>query len=563
MPGLGLASAGRAGRLPAVKERLAGLLLPAFSARRRGDLGIGDTRALIEWIDLMADHGVRLVQLLPINETGADDSPYNAISSVALDPVYLTIEEVPGVDEGLARVVGSFPDGGPVDYAASRQAKRGLLEAAWKRWPDAGAALREEFGAFQKAEAAWLEDYCAFRALVEKYGTEAWDDWPEESQTAIGALAGLAGLEGRMDYFAWLQWLCFRQWRAVRRHADERGVRLMGDIPIGVSRYSADVFFGRDDFDLEWCGGAPPETMFKHDRFIRIWGQNWGIPLYRWDKMEREGFPWWRRRIDKLTDVFHVFRIDHVLGFYRIYAFPWRPRENPRFIDLTEKEAAALTGGRLPGWSPRPDDTAAHQRANRDDGDRRLKVIQEAAGPAEVVGEDLGVVPDYVRPHLESRGIAGFRIPHWDADEDGEVVPGDELPECSFATYATHDHDPLPALWEDYRRQIADEELDEDEREEAAEVFRLLCEFAEIADPGPFDSLVQWHLIDALMACRSRYAVIMVTELFGMSDRINQPGTVGPHNWSFRLPWTADECRARPEWKRLLASIESAGRIGA
>jgi len=333
----------------------------------------------------------------------------------------------------------------------------------------------------------------------------------------------------------------------------------MGDIPIGVSRHSADVFFGRDDFDLDWCGGAPPETVFKHDRFIQQWGQNWGIPLYHWEKMRRENFPWWRRRIAKLIDVFHLFRIDHVLGFYRIYGFPWTPDRNPEFLDLSRKEAAKLTGGPLPKWVPRPDDTEEHCAANRADGDVRLKMVREVAGKDAVIGEDLGHVPDYVRPHLRSLGICGFRVPHWDADEDGEVIPGDQLPETSFATYATHDHDSIPAMWADYRRRAADAE-DPEDRDETRDLLRRLADFAGIADTGPFDEAKLWALIDALMASRSRHAAIMVTDLFMMPDRINQPGTVGPHNWSLLLPQSADESRDHPAWPRLRESIRRGGR---
>jgi 4-alpha-glucanotransferase len=367
-------------------------------------------------------------------------------------------------------------------------------------------------------------------------------------------------VDSRLSYFAWVQWLCFHQWREVKKHADSKGVKLMGDIPIGVSRYSADVFFNREDFDLDWCGGAPPETMFKHDRFIQKWGQNWGIPLYRWDKMADEGFPWWRQRIDKLTDIFRIFRIDHVLGFYRIYAFPWRPQLNGEFLDLTKKEAKKKAGGELPGWSPRPDDTVKNKAANRADGDLRLKVIQEAAGDADVVGEDLGCVPDYVRPHLASLGVAGFRIPHWDHDEDGHVIPGDELPECSFATYATHDHPSIPAMWEELRSQAVDPKLDKQERKDAATHLELMMEFGGIEKKGPFTHEIHWKLIDALMASRSRYAAIMVTDMFGMTDRINQPGTVGPQNWTFRLPDTAEHCRNDPAWGLLKHSIEASGR---
>jgi 4-alpha-glucanotransferase len=549
----------RAQVLKAVAPRRAALLLPVFSLPREGGLGIGDTRSMHEWIDLVADHGVGLIQLLPINETGSDFSPYNAISSVALDPVYLAMEEVPGVPREALAALPSF-ESGPVDYPAVHGTKRGLLDAAWKAWPGHDEALHGEFEAFCGEESDWLDDYAGFRALVEMAGTEKWSGWPRAWRSVKGARKALAGEGGRIAFFKWVQWLCFRQWRGVRRHADERGVRLMGDIPIGVGRNSADVFFGREDFNLDWCGGAPPETVFKHDAFIRKWGQNWGIPLYRWKKMEREGFPWWRRRVGRLVDLFHVFRIDHVLGFYRIYGFPWQPEENGDYLELSEEEAAERTGGPLPKWVPRPDDTPAHCRANRREGEVRLKMVQEAAGGAEVIGEDLGCVPDYVRPHLYSLGICGFRIPHWDFDEEGKVIPGDEIPETSFATYATHDHDPIPAMWADFVRRASADNDDEQERAGVREGLQRLADFAGIEDLGAFDGDKLWKLIDALMACRSRYAAIMVTDLFGLTDRINSPGTVGGHNWSLMLPWTAEECRRRPEWPRLKRSIEAGGR---
>ena len=553
-------------------SRRAALLLPAFSLRREAGLGIGDTRSLHEWIDLVADHGVGVIQLLPINEMGTDDSPYNAISSVALEPLYLAMEEVPGVEESdLQSARAQVAQGSlhRVDYSLARKVKQPLLEAAWKNWPSAEPNLHDEFAQFRAEEADWLEDYCAYRWLMElNGGAEAWDQWPARLRSVEGGRAILQAhlvenperVRRRLDFFAWIQWLCYRQWRQVRQHADERSILLMGDIPIGVSRNSADVYFGRSDFDLDWCGGAPPETVFKHDRFIRKWGQNWGIPLYRWGKMEREGFPWWKRRIRKLVDVFHLFRIDHVLGFYRIYGFPWTPDRNQEFIDLTRKQAAKLTGGPLPGWVPRPDDTKKNQKANCDDGDRRLRMVLEVAGQDAVIGEDLGCVPDYVRPHLYSLGICGFRVPHWDFDEDGQVIPGDEIPETSFATYATHDHDSIPAMWEDFLHRAASTAEDEDDREEAAEVLNRLADFGGIKKRGAFQVETLWKLIDRLMACRSRYAAIMITDLLNMTERINQPGTVGNHNWSLFLSKTAAEYRGDPVWKRLELSISKGGR---
>ena len=573
--------------MPHPPERTAGVLLPAFSPRREGDLGIGDTLAVRDWIDWAADHGVGFLQLLPINETGSDDSPYNAISSVALEPLYLafTPEELPGLEPpevpaARAELSGVL-DARLVDYPAVRRVKRGLLRGAWERFASGDfRGEKAEFAAFRAQEGEWLEHYTVFRYLMGKAGgRETWDLWPAAFNTPAAAAAYLAkerkrhaaAVDHELAFHAWTQWLCFRQWKSVREHADRRGVKLMGDIPIGISWYSHDVFFHRDIFDLEWCGGAPPEVMFKHDRFIQQWGQNWGIPLYRWDVMQRDDFPWWRQRIRKLTEVFHIFRIDHILGFYRIYAFPWRPTRNAEFLDLTNEQAAAKTGGRLPQWAWRPDDTPEHKAANRDDGDRRLRAVIEAAHGGEVVGEDLGCVPDYVRPHLESLGIAGFRIPHWDSIDGQQVVPGKQLPECSFATYATHDHDTLAAMWETFRANAAHHE-DPQVMVGARHNLRMLAQFADLPEPHDpagwpvFSGPVKWALLDALLAARSRYAALMITDLYGMHDRFNKPGTTGGENWRLRLPWTIARLRSDPalerEAARLAQAIRSAHRGG-
>src|SRR5690606_7507226 len=150
-------------------------------------------------------------------------------------------------------------------------------------------------------------------------------------------------------------------------------VKLMGDVPIGVSWHSADVFFNRDEFHLDWFGGSPPEGMSQSDPFFQKWGQNWGIPLYRWDHMEANGFTWCKQRIASLSEFFPIFRIDHILGSYRTYAFHWHPRENEKFLDLSHEQAAWRTGGRMPRWELRPDDSLENMAANRADGDRRLR----------------------------------------------------------------------------------------------------------------------------------------------------------------------------------------------
>ena len=562
------------------------MLVPVNSLRRDGDLGIGDTAALRELVDWAAECRLGFLQLLPISETGSDHSPYNAISSIALEPALIDLTALPELDEddlaaAREKLGESVLSEDLIQYEPVKAMKRELLEVAFDRFwaegrdTDRGAA----FDAFREAEAGWLDDYSQFRWLMDvEGGAETWDLWsinynrPEKAREWIAAKRKQRSkqLDKEQSYHAWVQWIAFSQWRDLRQYAEDQDVLLMGDVPIGISYYSADVFFEPKWFDLKWSGGAPPERVFKDDAFAIKWGQNWGIPLYRWDVLEEHDFSWWKRRIDKLTDVFHIFRIDHILGFYRIYGFPWRPQRNAEFLPLSEDEARARTGGPLPGFMPRPDDTPKNKAANLADGDKYLKAVQEAAGDNAVVGEDLGAVPDYVRPHLKKVGIAGFKICHWEVEEDKKGVehpyPLEKYDECSFTTYATHDHPSMAAMWDEFRENLSS--ADEGERVGAAWNLRILSEIAGIpvkkGEFPPYDRKIQWKQLEALLNAGSRYAAFMITDLYGMTERFNIPGTVGGSNWRVRMPFTvADMSRKKKltrESARLAKVIEKTGR---
>ena len=522
--------------------RRMGVLLPVFSLRRECDLGIGDTVALRHAVDWAVDHKVGFLQLLPINETGGDSSPYNAISSIALDPVLIAIDLIPGIDvTSIEKENESCVHSELVDYKSAGASKWRLLKLGFEIFYNA-EARDPAFESFCEEEKDWLVSYTQYRWLVELSGTEQWEQWPEEYNTAEKAKVWIEKQpesDRWLMFYAWVQWHAFTQWRELSLYAAEKDVKLMGDIPIGISYSSADVFFEPQWFDLTLSGGSPPEDFFKDDAFACQWGQNWGIPLYDWQELEKHNFVWWRRRIEKLTDVFHIFRIDHVLGFYRIYSFPWFPHRNAEFLGLSEDEARELTGGSLPGFHPYPDDTDEHKQMNLAAGDKYLKMVLEAAGDSEVVGEDLGCVPDYVRPHLAELNIAGFKVCHWEMQSDGQVLPGEEYPECAFATYATHDHDSLPAMWKSLTETPEGESY-----EGALRTLELLSDFAAlpkknaIVDYSPYGPVVKWALIEKLIECRANYAAIMITDLLDTTKRINIPGTVGGENWRYRIPWS-------------------------
>lgn len=528
--------------------RSSGILFPVFSMRRVGDLGIGDTESVRQCIDWLSAYGVGFLQLLPINMSGSDHSPYSSISSVALDFIYLDMGLIPELSEadvdGVRAEYGSeWLESEQVDYSTVKKVKSQLLRVAYERYQQDGVGS-DVFKQFMADEADWLVPYCKYRWLMEEAGgSEDWTSWPDAFNTAAKALeyereqVGVSGGASIavQEYYAWVQWHAFSQWKEVRCYGDRLGVKLMGDIPIGVSNASADVFFEPQWFKDGWYGGAPPETVFKDDAFTTKWGQNWGVPLYDWAALQADDFSWWKRRISKLTEIFQIFRIDHILGFYRIYAFPWHPCRNGEFLELSLDEAKERSGGELPHFYPRADDRMTDKAKNLLDGDVYLKAILEAAGESEVVGEDLGFVPDYVRPHLAELGIAGFKVCHWEKDWSGNVVMADEHPDCAFATYTTHDHPSIWTMWEDMREDAADDEG-------ASEGLKLISQYADlpVVEDGSypaFGSEIKWAMVDALLKSGARYAALMITDVIDSRERINVPGTVGEHNWTYRVGW--------------------------
>jgi 4-alpha-glucanotransferase len=332
-------------------------------------------------------------------------------------------------------------------------------------------------------------------------------------------------------------------------------------VPFGVSYYSADVFSNPEIFDLIWSGGAPPEHHFKCDPFTEKWGQNWGVPIYRWNVMRGDKFAWWRQRVHTVRAMFHLFRIDHILGFYRIYSFPWRPQENGIYLPLSQEEAKARTSGRLPGFLAHDDNTPENRETNRRQGDEVLRVLSQVAGEHRLIGEDLGLVPEYVRPNLASLGIAGFKIPMWEKQPDTRLIKAKNYQRLSVTTYATHDHPPLKAHWESLRKAI---ETGNDGH--ARWEMQCLAEFAglRVPIPCPYTPEVHEGLLAALFRGNSWLPICMITDLFGGTQRFNVPGAVAETNWSERLGQTIRQWRRNKEtcalMNRMHALLKQTGR---
>ena len=288
------------------EKPIAGILAPLFALRSKDDLGVGDTFTLREFVDWAADYGFGLVQLLPINETGSDNSPYMAVSSIAIEPstIRTSPEAIPDLSRKAFEKITNKVNlrklrTGAVNYRAVKPLKLSLLASAFASFSKMHLAKStsraRRFRAFIKEHAVWIHGYALFRVLMEENGSEQWDKWPPEQATAAAArqwlkarkLAKRRIFEKRMRFYMYVQWIAFTQWLELKAYCDERGVALMGDVPFGVSYYSDDVFSNPEIFDLTWSGGAPPERIFKTDPFTEKWGQNWGVPIYRWDVMRR------------------------------------------------------------------------------------------------------------------------------------------------------------------------------------------------------------------------------------------------------------------------------------
>jgi len=513
------------------RVKVAGVTLPLFSLRSEGDWGIGEIGALGACAALLRRHGFSIVQLLPPHELArGETSPYGARTGFGLDPIYATVSALPDLAErDVARALGddgvrerdalrALPG---VDYARVRTLKMRALEAAfenfeereWKRGTARAARLR----AFVAREELWENDLSLYVALREEHGGTGWSTWPMSEKTRDPATLddARARLDARVRFHQYLQWQLFEQWDAARAAVEREGVQLYGDLPFVVGRESADVWscsrLFRQDVDL----GAPP------DEFSAT-GQSWGLPAYDWAALEAEQHAWLRARAAHAARLYHGFRMDHVVGYFRQYV-----RKGEALGDFDPKDER---------------DQEAHGR-------RVLAAMRAAAQPASIIAEDLGVIPAFVRQTLADLELPGYKIIPWEKEADETLRDPAAFPEISVASYSTHDTPPLLAFFDSLpardRTALAalaktTEEAPEPERERA--------------------------LLELLFSARSSLAMVLVTEIFGERTRINTPNSVGEQNWSYRLPAPLERLESDPRLRARLemlgALVRASGRAG-
>ncbi|MCF0198005.1 MAG: 4-alpha-glucanotransferase [Bacteroidaceae bacterium] len=313
---------------PVTPWRGAGCVIPVFSLRTEHTYGVGDFGALRKMIDWVALTGQRVLQILPINDTTitnrwTDSYPYNSISIYAFHPMYVDLSQLPVLkDASLARHYEELRVElnalSQVDYERVNEAKRAYLRLLFKQeWPRTLGT--KNYKEFYQQNQDWLVPYAAFSYLRDTYGTPDFRQWKTLSEYDADSVALLCKKgrksAGEINFYCYVQYLLHVQLSAASQYARSRGVVIKGDIPIGISRNSVEAWVEPHYFNMNGQAGAPPDPFSAN-------GQNWGFPTYNWDAMLCDGCQWWVRRFRKMAEYFDAYRIDHVLGFFRIWEIP-------------------------------------------------------------------------------------------------------------------------------------------------------------------------------------------------------------------------------------------------
>ena len=494
-----------------LNQRSAGVLLHITSLpgpHGIGDLG-PDAYHFVEWL---ASAGQSIWQILPTTPIGPGDSPYQSVSAFAGSPLMVALE--PLIEKGWL-ATPELPAGGfgseRVDFARVAPWRITQLRAASENF--FGRAVSEDraaFSAWCAAQSHWLDDYVLFMALANANAGAPWWHWPPSQREREPAALSLARRElaAEIRFWQFVQWCFDGQWAALKAHANDRGIFIMGDLPIFIAHHSADCWARPDlyeldaDFQPAVVAGVPPDA-FSAD------GQRWGNPLYRWDRMAADDYAWWISRVRRALTQADVFRIDHFRGF----AAYWEvPADSPTAI--------------LGRWVPGP-------------GKLFFDALARALGTLPIVAEDLGVITPDVTALRDSCGFPGMRILQFAFGDDATnpYLPHMHTP-ASVVYSGTHDNNTSRGWWA---------VIPESERAFAGGYL--------VADAGD----VHWAMIRAACNSVANTSIVPMQDVLGLdgTHRMNLPGTPAG-NWSWRFDWRM----VGPEPARVLGLMTAASGRG-
>ncbi|MCI8465197.1 MAG: 4-alpha-glucanotransferase [Lachnospiraceae bacterium] len=470
-------------------ERGAGILLPITSLP--SPYGIGTFgKAAYEFIDFLKSAGQKYWQVLPMGPTSYGDSPYQSFSVFAGNPYFIDLEIL--MEEGLLEKwdAEKFFWGDQESYVSYEDIYRNRFRVLKKAFESSAHKETAEFQKFREENSYWLEDYSLYMACKEHFENTSWLLWEEDirfrKKEALSKYRNL--LQKEMEFWEFCQYHFFRQWKKLRSYAKERGIQLIGDIPIYAAMDSADVWshtglFQLDEVNLlpKFIAGVPPDAFSET-------GQLWGNPLYDWEAMEKDDFTWWRKRIGSSRELYDALRIDHFIGITRYYAVPGGAKDS-------------IKGSYRQG-----------------PGTKLTDVINEEAGEMKIIAEDLGTVTPEVRKLLKENGYPGMKVLAFgfDGDPANEHLPHNYRTSNCVAYGGTHDNETLTGLFCD----------------KSDEVLTYLFQLLGTRDR---DKIVE-GLFRQAYGSIADVVIFQAQDVLGLdnSARMNFPSTLGD-NWKWRL----------------------------
>ncbi len=470
--------------------RESGILFPIFSVPSK--FGIGSfSKEAYEFVDFLNGAGQGYWQILPLGPTGYGNSPYQSYSAFAGNPYFISPEKL--IEEGLLtwdECNGAFfgSDETRVDYGAMYENRDNLLKLAHERFKTAGRETKE-FGAFLKKEADWLTDYALFTAIKRHNGGASWLNWDEGlKKRKADALSKIkTELADDIDFVYFKQYEFDKQWRALRKYANDKNIKIIGDIPFYTSLDSADAWAHPEVFLMDAKLNPKVVAGCAPDAFSRT-GQLWGNPIYDWKALEKDGYDWWAKRLKRNYEFYDVIRIDHFHGFCEYYAIPYG------------------------------DETAEKGKLCKGPGIKFFKILEEKLGALNIIAEDLGNnTPENVAL-LEETGFPGMKVLQYGFTSwDSCYVNHRHINNCVVYT-GTHDNTPTRA-WV--------EEINEGERD--------FCRRYVNSMNSDYGGLV-WDIIREAYRSVADLCIIPLQDYlcFGREARLNTPGT-SEGNWEWRL----------------------------
>ena len=436
----------------------AGVAVPVFSLRTEDSFGVGEFNDIKKLVDWAVEAGQSVIQLLPINDTTMthtwqDSYPYNAVSSFALHPQFLHLPAAGVRKDAKYKALKAELEALPqVDYEKVNEAKTALLRKVYAT-KGKEAMQSQAYHDFVAANAEWLMPYAAFSVLRDLNGTCDFAQWGEFAEYRVRKVDAFAADHvDEVNFYCWEQFLLDAQLHEAVAYAHKRGVALKGDLPIGVSRQSVDAWQHPDLFHLDSQAGAPPDA-FAED------GQNWGFPTYNWEKMAEDGFGWWKARMRKMAEYFDAFRIDHILGFFRIWEIPvpYKSGLMGHFNPALPYSGEELRNRGFNPVNTGDTDVLFVEDPRRKDywhprisSQKKLPALLRTTGML-CCGEDLGMIPASVPETMADLDILSLEIQRMPKDPKDTFADPARYPYSCVCATGTHDTSPLRAWWEEDR----------------------------------------------------------------------------------------------------------------